>query len=135
MNVGDITAGVIAVSGVVGTFTAYHLSKRGQRNDERQQAAATKLQERITSFDELESLNDRLTTENARLRDLYAEAETRGDVRLASQAQRCRAALEQSMEAMASLQSVVLSEIAKASADDVRTQVSRHLEQDHPETP
>lgn len=132
MDISDATALVIATSALVGTYTAHLLGKRGQKHDEKQQVAASKLQTRISAFDELESLNDRLTTENARLRDLYAEAETRGDVRYVAQARRCRVALEQSIEALASLQQVVLDEIATASALDAQERIARHLTQDHP---
>lgn len=133
MQIGDATALLIAASGVAGTYTAYRLSKRGQRNDEKQQAAATKLQDRITAFDELESLNDRLSTENARLRDLYAEAETRGDVRLATQARRCRAALDETTAALTALQSVVLAEVSKIAAQDAIEHAQRHVSTDHPD--
>lgn len=133
MDVSDVTALIIGVSGVVGTVTAYLLSKRGQRNDEKQQEAASKIQRRVTAFDELESLNDRLSKENERLRDLYSEAETRGDVRLAQQARRCRAALDDAVAGLTTLQAVVLSEIATVSAGDAITRAEKHMADDHPE--
>jgi hypothetical protein len=133
MDLSDVTASAIAVTGLLGAASAYVLGKRGQKNDEKQQEAATKLQKRITAFDELESLNDRLSTENARLRDLYSEAETRGDARMAVQAKRCREQLQKSMDAMSTLQSVVLSEIAKASAEDAIERGRQHILEDHAE--
>lgn len=131
MDVSDVTAIIIALAGVAGTVTAYLLSKRGQHNDEKQQEAATKIQKRITAFDELESLNDRLSNENSRLRDLATEAETRGDARLAQQARRCRGTLDETVAALASLQAVVLSEIATASAGDAIERAEKHMRDDH----
>ena len=51
MDVGEVTALIVAATGVLGAATAYTLGKRGQRNDEKQQVAANKLQERIAAFD------------------------------------------------------------------------------------
>lgn len=133
MDAGTITALIIAATGAFGAVTAYLLGKRGQRNDELQQEAAGKIQKRITAFDELESLNDRLTTENTRLRDLYTEAETRGDARLATQARRCRTVLDETVAALAVLQSIVLSEVAGESAKDATTRAEKHVRDDHPE--
>lgn len=133
MTVGEITATIVALTGAAGLYLSHRLGLIGQRNDEKQQAAANKIQERVTAFDELESLNDRLKTENDRLRDLLAEAETRGDVRLANQARRCRQVLEETTAALTSLQSVVLSEVARVAAKDAGEQVEKHLSNEHPE--
>lgn len=135
MNVSDLTALAIAGSGVVGAFASYHLGKRGQHNDEKQQTAATKLQERISAFDELESLNDRLSKETDRLRVLLTEAEARGDLRLAQQTGRCRERIEELTTAVATLQSVVLSEVVKASAEVAVERAEHHLKTDHPPQP
>lgn len=133
MNLSEVTALVIAASGVIGTYTAYRLGQRGQHNDERQQTAATKLQERISAFDELESLNDRLSKETDRLRVLLTEAEARGDLRLSQQTGRCRERIEELTTAVATLQSVVLSEVAKASAEEAVERAEAHVKTDHPE--
>ena len=53
MSVPEITGLLIAVTGLLGAFVSYRLGQRGQHVDEKQQAAATKLQERIAAFDEL----------------------------------------------------------------------------------
>jgi uncharacterized phage infection (PIP) family protein YhgE len=134
VSVQQLTGLIIALSGVLGTYVAWRLGQRGQRNDEKQQAAATSLQERIAAFDELESLNDRLTTENTRLRELVTEAETRGDLRLAQQAGRCRERITEMTTAISTLQSVVLSEVARASAQEANERAQKHLDADHPET-
>ena len=96
--------------------------------------------ERATAFDELESLNDRLTkdierlqTENTSLRALVLEAESRGELRLARQANRCREQLEQVTTALATLQSVVVSEIASASAQHAIDLTEQHRRSDHPD--
>lgn len=133
MTVGEITAVIIAVSGVMGLILSHKLGIIGQKNDAKQQAAATKLQERIAAFDELESLNDRLNAEIGRLRDLVNEAEARGDVRLAAQGRRCRDRIEELTTAVSTLQSVVLSEVARASASDIARRADEHLSTDHPE--
>lgn len=132
MNISEVTALVIAASGVGGTYTAYRLGQRGQHNDEKQQAAATRLQERISAFDELESLNDRLSKEVDRLRELLGEAETRGDLRLSQQTSRCRERIEELTTAVATLQSVVLSEVASAAAAESVQRAERHVATDHP---
>lgn len=132
MSVEQLTALIIALSGVLGTYVAWRLGQRGQHNDEKQQAAATNLQERVAAFDELESLNDRLTSENGRLRELVSEAESRGDIRLAAQGRRCRERIEEMTTAIATLQSVVLSEVARESARDATDSAREHLRSDHP---
>lgn len=134
MTVEQLTALIIALSGVLGTYVAWRLGQRGQKNDEKQQAAATSLQERIAAFDELESLNDRLTTENKRLRELVDEAEARGDLRLAAQGRRCRERIEEMTSAIATLQSVVLSEVARESAKDATERARDHIAEDHPKS-
>ena len=78
MDVGTVTALVVAGTGAVGAYTSYRLGKRGQENDKKQQAAAQTLQERIAAFDELESLNDRLEAENKRLREATCGSRLRG---------------------------------------------------------
>lgn len=133
MSVGDLTALIVAATGILGLLLAHRLGILGQKKDAQQQTAATKLQERIASFDELESLNTHLRDEINRLRDLLSEAETRGDVRLAAQARRCSARLEETFTALATLQSVVLSEIARSEAHDSIAEGRRHVAEDHPD--
>lgn len=133
MNLGELTGLLVAITGVLGLFLAHRLGILGQKKDAQQQAAATKLQERIASFDELESLNSHLHAEISRLRDLLNEAETRGDVRLAAQARRCSARLEETFTALATLQSVVLSEMAHAAAEDSIHTGRKHIATDHPD--
>ena len=140
MKIADITALIIALSGIIGSLVAWQLGKRGQKNDEDQQAAANRLQKRIAAFDELESLNDRLTTENARLRDenkelreLEHEAETRGDIRLAAQARRCRQRIDETVAALVTLQAVVVSEVARSSAQHDIDLAAQHVVDEHPD--
>jgi len=133
LDLGDVTAIVVAATGLVGGVTSYKLGKRGQRNDETQQAAATRLQERIAAFDEMESLNDRLEKENLRLRALVDEAEARGDLRLAAQGRRCRERLDDLTTAMSTLQSVVLAEMAQKSAGEAVDRAREHITTDHPD--
>lgn len=140
MDLGQVTSVVVAVTGLVGAGTAYRLGKRGQRNDEQQQSAKAKLEERIAAFDELESINDRLEKENARLRgesealrSLIGEAETRGDLRLAQQAARCRDRLDDLIKTVSILQGVVVSEMAKSEAGQAIEDAMRHVAADHPD--
>lgn len=133
MDVGTITALIIAGTGLLGTVTAWLLGKRGQHNDEKQQEAKLKLEKRIAAFDELESLNDRLAQENTRLRELLTEAEATGDLRLARQARRCRAALDETTAALTALQAVVLSEVSRASAHHTVERAQQHVADDHPD--
>jgi uncharacterized phage infection (PIP) family protein YhgE len=133
VSVEQLTALIIALSGILGTYVAWRLGQRGQRNDEKQQAAATNLQERIAAFDELESLNDRLNAENKHLRELVGEAESRGDLRLAAQGRRCRERIDEMTTAISTLQSVVLSEVARVSSSEASQRAHEHVETDHPE--
>lgn len=140
MDFAIVSPMIVAVTGAGAAYASYRLGKRGQKNDEKQQEAANRLQKRITAFDELESLNARLTEENtrliaevARLRPLENEAEARGDMRLARQASRCREQLEQVTTALATLQSVVVSEIANASAQHAIDLAEQHIAADHPD--
>lgn len=134
MSVGEATGLIVATTGLVGLILAHRLGLLGQKKDAQQQAAATKLQKRITAFDELESLNDRLEKENERLRVLIDEADARGDVRLARQGERCRTTLAHLTAAIATLQSLVTAEIvAEVHAGEVIDQARRHIELDHPE--
>lgn len=140
MDVGDATAAVIALATAGATYSAWRLGQRGQKQDEKQQTAATRLQERIAAFDELESINDRLGAENARLtgevdrlRGLIAEAEATGNMRLAQQAHRCRERLDELVASMASLQAVVVSEVARTAAQDAGDRAAEHVRVDHPD--
>lgn len=143
-DLGTLTGLIVAASGVLGILLAHRLGLLGQKRDVEQQQAANKIAERIAAFDELESLNDRLTTENARLREenrewrsLEAEADARGDVRLAQQARRCRERLDSTVAALATLQAVVVSEVARSSAQNAIDVAELHLSTEHPadETP
>ena len=133
MTVASATALIVAITGLVGILLAHRLGLLGQKKDAIQQAAATKLQERIAAFDELESLNDRLHKEIDRLRDLLGEAETRGDARLAIQARRCADRLQENVAALATLQAVVLSEIANTAAERAIADAQRHVLEEHPD--
>lgn len=140
MSVGELTALIIAITGVVALILSHRLGILGQKKDVQQQAAATKLQERIAAFDEMESINDRLTTaltnadvENTRLRALIDEAETRGDLRLAAQGRRCAHRLSEMSAALVTLQTVVLSEVARSSAQNTADLASQHIVEDHPD--
>lgn len=140
MTVGEAASLIVATTGLIGLFLAHRLGLLGQKKDAQQQAAATKLQERIASFDELESLNDRLGIENTRLRaeadhlrTLIVEAESRGDMRLAAQGRRCRETLDRTLAAMVSLQSVVVAEMSRASTDETVRKAREHLASEHPD--
>ena len=134
MDGGTVASIVVAGAGLISAVSAYALGKRGQRNDEKQQSAKTKLEERIAAFDELESLNDRLEKENSRLRDVLAQTEATGDIRLARQARRCREKLDECVAALSALQSVVLAEVARVAAGDAIEDAVRHVAEDHPGT-
>lgn len=137
---GSLPSIIVAVTGLIGAATAYLLGKRGQRNDEVQQHAKAKLEQRVAAFDELESINDRLEAENARLvreverlRDLIGEAEDTGNIRLAQQAARCRSRLDDLIATIAMLQGVVVSEMARTQAGGAIEDAVRHVSADHPE--
>lgn len=141
-DLGNLTGLIVAASGVLGIVLAHRLGLLGQRKDAEQQAAANKIAERIAAFDELESINDRLEKENdrlqgdiAQLRALAQEAETRGDLRLARQASVCRDRLTEVTAALASLQSVVVSDIARQSAQHAIDLADSHLATHPDETP
>ena len=140
MDAGDITAVVIAATGLAGVWLSHRLGLLGQRKDAEQQKAAHRLAERVEYFDELESINDRLTAENTRLRaeveslrTLISEAEARGDIRLAQQATRCRERLDDLIATVSTLQGVVVAEMAKTQAGDAIEKAMRHVAADHPE--
>lgn len=134
MSVGEATGLIVAVTGLAGLVLAHRLGLLGQKRDAQQQAAATKLQERIAAFDELESLNDRLEKENERLRVLINEADARGDVRLARQGERCRTTLSHMTAAIATLRSLVTAEVvAEVEAGEAVDRARRHVEADHPD--
>ena len=145
MSVGEVTGLIVAITGLLGIVLAHRLGLRGQRKESQAQIALGRLQERKDAFDELESLNDRLMAENKhlretkaeddqRLRELLAEMEATGNLRLARQARRCREQLDEAIAAIAALQAVVLAEITKASADVALDRARDHLSTDHPDT-
>ena len=134
-DLGQVASFILALVAVAGAITSWRLGKRGQHTAEIEQAAKRSLEERVTAFDELESLNDRLEKENARLRELATEAEVAGDARLARQAHRCREQLEQMTATVALLQGVVLDELTRAAAGDSIEKAARHVAEDHPESP
>lgn len=139
-TLGQVASLILALVAVGGAVTSWRLGKRGQTTAEVEQAAKRRLDERIASFDELESINDRLekevarlTGENSRLRDLANDADAAGNARLARQAHRCREQLEQMMATVALLQGVVLDEMTRAQAGDAIESTVRHVAKDHPE--
>jgi hypothetical protein len=133
MDVGTLTALIVAATGLIGATSAYLLGKRGQQADKNQQDAKHRLEKRIAAFDELESLNDRLEKENTRLRELLVEAEATGDLRLSRQARRCRERLDETTAALAVLQSVVLAEVSRVAAADAVQRAADHIADDHPD--
>ena len=140
MDGGSITAAIIAATGAAGVWLSHRLGLLGQRKDAQQQEAAHRLAERIEYFDELESINERLSAENTRLRadvesarGLIAEAEATGNVRLSQQAARCRARLDDLISTVSMLQGVVVAEMARSQAGDAIESAVRHQAADHPD--
>jgi hypothetical protein len=140
LDLGQIASLILALVAVGGAFTSWRLGKRGQVAAEREQAANTRVEDRLQAFDELESINDRLnkdverlTKENDRLRGLADEADHAGNARLARQAHRCREQLEQLIATVSLLQGVVVQEMARSQAGDAIEAAVRHVARDHPD--
>lgn len=139
VDLGQIASIILALVAVVGAITSWLLGRRGQANAEREQAAKNRIEERVVAYNELESINDRLTKdverltkENDRLRGLADEALAAGDARLSRQAHRCREQLEQLIATVSLLQGVVVQEMARGQAGDAIEAAVRHVAADHP---
>ena len=131
MDLQSVSSLILALVGVGGLGTSFVLNKRGAAAQEKQQEKANRLAERVQSFDELESLNDRLGADIERLRAQLREVEEASDRRQRAQAQRCRTQLEDMVTTINALRGVILSEVMKASAVEATAHVAEHLALDH----
>lgn len=141
MDFQGLSALILSLVGVGGLVSSWVLNKRGTRNQETQQVVANRLSERAQTFDEMESLNERLTADNARkdaeIDRLHRQGNERDQIsekRLRWQADRCRTQLEGSATVIQLLQGIVLSENAKQDATEALEDVRDHIEHDHPGT-
>lgn len=129
---GDLAVKIIMACGGVGTLvTGYLLSKRGQADTREQQAAAHTLQTRVNTVDELEAVilhlkeaRDRAETERDRLA-------AQKDAESQLQAARCQVQINRLIDNVATLQSIVTDEIARASVLDSVRDAQTHQADDH----
>lgn len=92
------------------------LSRRGQKEQARQQVIANDLADRAERFDELNELVKTLTGEISRLRSQIGEMEGSHNAAFRAQAQRCQETVNQLVDTVATLQTVVQDEVARAAA-------------------
>lgn len=133
MNVQAVTSVLLAGSTVTGLITSYALGKRGQNEQSRQQTAANRLAERAQAFDEMKAIVDEVKDQNARLFERIDRINAASDSDLKRQAERCRTTIDHLSTAMATLQGIVVSEIATAAGSHAVQEAQRHVADDHPE--
>lgn len=112
-------------------WAGWVLSKRGQRDTREQQAAANMLQTRVNTVDELESVITHLKAERDRAeaeRDRLAAQHT---AESQAQAARCQVQIDRLVDNVATLQSIVSDEIARAAALGAVQDAQRHETDDH----
>lgn len=98
------------------TFLGIVLSRRGQREQERQQAIANDIADRAERFGELNELVGILHGETSRLRTQIADMESGHDTAMRAQAVRCKETVDGLVDTVATLQTVVQDEVARAAA-------------------
>lgn len=131
----DATGIIMAVSGTVVGVGGLVLSRRGQKDEAVQEAAATKLADRVQGYNELAAYTDRIEKQLEKATAALTAQEVTADRRRNEQSQRCRAALSSAMDTLHTLQAVVRAEISKEAAHDAIDEAGRHLAVDHPEEP
>lgn len=131
IDAGVATNLILGLIGSALTFLAYRLNRRGQAEENRQRTIARKMDQKAQAFEQLESLNLRLAEENARLRTELGRQEQAEDKAVHRQANLCRAQLEAVLGAMATLQNVVVSEVATVSAQRSIETALEHIELYH----
>lgn len=129
---GDLLVQFLMALGAIFTGVAgWALSKRGQRDTAQQQQAANQLQTRVNTVDELESVIAHLKEE----RDHIAAEKERlaaQNTRAADfQAARCQLQIDRLIDNVATLQSIVSDEIARAAAQGAVQQAQDHEAADH----
>lgn len=112
-------------------WAGWALSKRGQQDTREQQAAANALQTRVNTVDELEAIIARLKEERDHLEGVVELMRSRHQEDYDRQAERCQKTIDKIVDTMATLQSVVQDEIARAAALDVVREAQHHEEDEH----
>lgn len=115
------------------TMLGIVLSRRGQKEQARQQVAANELAERAERFDELNTLVGTLSAEVTRLQTQIREMEQGNHNALRAQATRCRETVDHLVDTVTTLQTVVQDEVTRAAAWGVVREAQDHLERDHPQ--
>ena len=122
-----LTTALIAIVGALVGIGAHRLNKAGQAATARTDRAAQQLSERIQEHAELRDYADRLERERE-------HADERHTADFARQAERCRTTQAGLLDAVRTLQSVVVGQVAVTAAQDAIDAADIHTRLDHPES-
>jgi biopolymer transport protein ExbB/TolQ len=135
VNTGDVFVKFLMALGAIFTGVAgWALSKRGQRDTAAQQQAANQLQTRVNTVDELEAVITHLKQERDYAETIIDKLRQQNTKDAAAQAARCQIQLDRLIDNVATLQSVVSDEIARAAALDAARSAQDHEATDHGRT-
>jgi hypothetical protein len=133
VNLSTLGPLLLGAAGLIGALSAAVTGIRGLRQTGRTQSAATLLAERVQALTELESVVTRLRDEITRLEGLndrdrlrHERALAETQVELDEQAGRCARQIRLVVEAMETLRSVVVDEIARAAASTAIQRANGH---------
>lgn len=133
MNLSVLGPILLGAAGLVGALSAAVTGIRGLRQTGRTQSAAALLAERVQALTELETVVTRLRDEITRLENLNDRDRTRHEralaemqVELNETQTRCATQIRLVTEAMETLRSVVVDEIARAAATTAIRKASGH---------
>lgn len=115
-------------------YGGWLLTKRGQRDSVTAQQAANQLQTRVNTVDELEGIIDRLTVERTHLEERVERLTREHTEEAERQAARCRVQIDRLVDNVATLQSIVSDEIARAAALSSVKDAQTHQAEDHDRT-
>lgn len=134
-DVGGVSGFIMAISGLIVGAGGLALSRRGQRDDKVQAAAAHALAGRVQASHEMEALIDRLERALERADRELVATRVENDRRSSEQSARCRAALSQALDHVQTLHSLVQSSIADSAALLAEEGITEHRATDHPDEP
>lgn len=135
---GDLATLITAVGGALAVLYGVFLQFQSRRETRRDQQAATRAQDTISSIEGTRSDLAAERVENARLRlelrqadDERRERDAEHRAQVESQRSSCNGAIAVLADAVSALRGAVLSETAQADADAARLLAENHLRDDH----
>jgi hypothetical protein len=123
---------ILGLFTVAAAFAGHYLSRRGKRDEIRQQQVAQAFEERNTAFEQVSALADRYKSDADYQRDMRAKDRDEWESRWARQMDRCRRLTDSATNTITDLMRFVpLSQ--QRDAGHILDDIAEHRADDHPE--